>query len=241
MVRVGCLARFNNPYENEVRFAKENYFKLMQVWYDRDGIRKHDSDNDIIEKIIHYNFPTIIHAVLDINEIEEHIPTLIKILDTLKHNELIIHPVCQSEVINENSIQKLSDIIKKVLPVLKEQGITLYLENNSKLDPIFSASSEVELMFNQNSELEFLLDIAHIYDYEHLKEMVSIRMPKKLHVTDSHFDVIHEHIPLGNGDIDFEYVFKEILNKFQGDIIIELLEDEEIIKAKNIIESCLGN
>ena len=240
MVRIGCLARFNNPYKDEVKFAKENSFEIMQVWYDREGIRKHDRDEDIIEKIISYDFPTIIHAVLDINEIEEHVLKLIIILDILKHKELIIHPVCHSEEINENTIQKLSDIIKKVLPVLKDKEITLYLENNSKLDPIFSSSSEVELMFKQNPELEFLLDIAHIYDYEHLKEIVNIRMPKKLHLTDSHFDVIHEHIPLGTGDIDFKYVFKDILNKFDGDIIIELLEDEDVIDAKRIIENCLS-
>jgi sugar phosphate isomerase/epimerase len=94
-------------------------------------------------------------------------------------------------------------------------------------------------MFKQNPELEFLLDIAHIYDYEHLREMVSIRMPKKLHLTDSHFNIIHEHIALGKGDIDFKYVFKEILSKFDGDIIIELLEDEDIINAKKIIKNCL--
>ncbi|SHH89655.1 hypothetical protein [Clostridium intestinale] len=38
MVEMGCLARFNNPYEEEVEFAKKNNFKLMQVWYDRGGI-----------------------------------------------------------------------------------------------------------------------------------------------------------------------------------------------------------
>jgi sugar phosphate isomerase/epimerase len=241
MVKIGCLARYNNLYDNEVKFAVDNSFRLMQVWYDKDGIRKHESDENIIDKMIKHGFPTIIHAVLDINEIEEHVQKLIDILGVLKHKELIIHPVCQSEVINENTILKLADIIKRVLIKLKEKGITLYLENNSKLDPIFSAANEVELMFTQNPELEFLLDIAHIYDYEHLKEMVSIRMPKKLHVTDSHFDVIHEHIPLGTGDIDFNYVFKEILNGFDGEIIIELLGDEDIVNAKKVIESCLNN
>lgn len=42
---IGCLARFNNPYEEEVEFATKNNFKLIQVWYDKDGIKNHDSEN----------------------------------------------------------------------------------------------------------------------------------------------------------------------------------------------------
>lgn len=240
MIKIGCLARFNNSYENEVNFAKENSFKLMQVWYGKDGIRNHETEENRLDKMINFKFPTIIHALLDINEIEEHVPNLINILNALNQKELIIHPICHSEEINKNTIQKLSNIINEALTVFKEHEVTLFLENNSKLDPIFSTSAEVELVFSQNPQLEFLIDIAHIYDYEHLKELVRIKTPKKLHITDSHFDVIHEHIPLGEGDIDFRYIFNEILSDFQGDIIIELVsEDRDIINAKRIIESCL--
>jgi sugar phosphate isomerase/epimerase len=241
MIKIGCLARFNNSYENEVNFAIENSFKLMQVWYDKDGIRNHEAEENRLDKMINFKFPTVIHALLDINEIDEHTPKLINILNALNQKELIIHPVCHSEEINKNTIQKLSDIINKALTVFKEHEITLFLENNSKLDPIFSTAAEVELVFSQNPQLEFLIDIAHIYDYEHLKELVRIKTPKKLHITDSHFDVIHEHIPLGEGDIDFRYIFNKILSDFQGDIIIELVsEDRDIINAKRIIESCLA-
>lgn len=235
MVKIGCLARYNNPYEKEVAFAKENGFKLMQIWYDRNGIRSPENEENRLYKIKKLGFPTIIHAVLDINEVEEHIPKLIEIATTLQQKELIIHPVCHSEEINENTIQKLSNILQRVLVTLKKYSIVLFLENNSKLDPIFSASEEIKLIFSQNQELEFLLDIAHIYDYEHLKEMVKIKVPKKLHITDSHFNIIHEHIPLGKGDIDFQYIFKDILPRFEGEIIIELLDDKDIIQAKEIM------
>lgn len=240
MVTIGCLARFNNPYENEVKFAKENKFEIMQVWYDKDGIRKHETEENRLDEIIKSGFQTIIHAVLDINEMLQHIPKLIKILTILNQKELIIHPICHSEVINENTMLKLTGVISEILKLLKSEEITLYLENNSKLDPIFSTSKEIELMFSKNPELEFVLDIAHIYNYEHLREMISVKMPKKLHITDSHFDVIHEHIPIGDGDIDFKYIFSEILPNFEGEIIIELAnEDKDIINAKEIIQICL--
>lgn len=241
MVKMGCLARFNNPYEEEVEFAKRNNFKLMQVWYDRDGIRNHKSEENRLDKIINYGFPTIIHAVLDINEIEEHTIKLIKILHKLNHRELIIHPICHSEVIDENTIYKLAKVIRKTVEMLKPYGITLYLENNSKLDPIFSTSKEIEIMFNQNPDLEFLLDIAHVYSYEHLKEMVSIKVPQILHITDKHFDIMHEHLPVGQGEINFKYIFDEILCNYDGKIIFEVTNyNVDIVKSKEIVESLVG-
>lgn len=93
-------------------------------------------------------------------------------------------------------------------------------------------------MFTHNPNLEFLVDIAHIYSYEHLKEMVSIKIPKILHIADKHFDIIHEHLPLGRGEIDFMYIFDKILCNYEGRIIFEVgLQNEDIIKSKEIIES----
>jgi sugar phosphate isomerase/epimerase len=242
MVEIGCLARFNNPYEEEVEFALKNDFKIMQVWYDKDGIRSYDKEENRINKIIRYGFPTIIHAVLDINEMEEHVVKLIDILNEIKHKELIIHPICRSENIDETTIYKLSDIIGRVLELLKPHDITLYLENNSKIDPIFSTSKEIEIMFANNPDLEFIVDIAHIYSYEHLKEMVSIKMPKILHVTDKHFNIIHEHLPLGQGELDFKYIFDEILYNYHGKIILEITkENADIIRSKEMVESLLSH
>jgi sugar phosphate isomerase/epimerase len=240
MVKIGCSARFNNLYEEEVDFAEKNNFKLMQVWYDKDGIRNHESEENRLEKIIHSGFPTIIHALLDINEIEQHTLNLVKILNRLNHKELIIHPICHSEAIGENTIYKLSNIIQRTLELLNNNGITLYLENNSKLDPIFSTSEEIEIIFTNNPDLEFLVDIAHIYSYEHLEEMVSIKTPKILHIADKHFNIIHEHLPIGYGEINFKYIFDKVLCKYDGKIILEIVkENSDIIKSKDIIVSLL--
>ncbi len=205
-------------------------------------MRNHECEENRLEKIIHYGFPTIIHALLDINEIEQHTLNLVKILNRLNHNELIIHPICRCEAIDENTIYKLSIIIERALEILNDNGITLYLENNSKLDPIFSTTKEIEIVFSNNPKLEFLLDIAHIYSYEQLKEMVSIKKPKILHIADKRFDVIHEHLPIGYGEINFKYIFEQILCNYDGKIILEIIkEDSDIVKSKYIIESLLRN
>ena len=240
-MKIGCLARFNNPYAYEVEFAKKNNFEIMQVWYDSNGIRNYDENENRLEEIIKYKFPVVIHALLDINEIENHISKLVDILKIINSKDLIIHPICHSEGINENTIYKLSKIISNSLKIVKPYGIKIYLENNSKLDPIFSSPEEIKIIFDENPELEFLIDIAHIYDYDYLKEIVKIKMPKYIHITDSHFDKIHEHVPVGKGEIDFKYIFSNILKDFDGPAILEISScDEDVISSKEIIMKAIS-
>lgn len=237
ITRIGCCARYFNKYEDEVRFAKENGFNFMQLWYDKNGLGLHKDSGSKVDLIDSFNFPTIIHAVLNISDFEEHIPKIKNIMKKLNHSRLIIHPIYHSQKINEMTIHKLSEVIGFTLECLKEDGIKVYIENNSLKTPIFTSKEELELIFNTHRDLEFLLDIAHIQSYEHLQELVKIKAPQILHIADKHFDVIHEHIPFGEGELDFNYIFNEVLNEFDGDIIIEVVtSDEDIINAKEYLQ-----
>jgi sugar phosphate isomerase/epimerase len=241
MIQIGCLARFFNKYEDEVAFAKGHGFDLMQIWYDKNGIALNKDSFPKEKAIKEFDFPTIIHAVLDINEFEEHIPKIIDMLVFLKHKELIIHPICKSEEITADTIYKLSRKVSFALERLSEKGITLYLENNSRLDPIFNTPKEIAIILNNNPNLEFLLDVAHIESYEHLNEIVAVRMPKALHIADKHFAVIHEHLPIGEGEINYKFIFANALREFEGKIILEVIQSESaIIGSRNKILEALS-
>ncbi len=140
MIIYGCLARFFNRYSDEVKFAKKNDFHFMQLWYDKNGLSLYE--NDSIETILKFNYPTIIHAVLDINEFEEHIAKLINILKILNHNELIIHPICKSEKVRSESNLKLNKKVKFALKHLQQNKIQFICARNriknyaGKLDAI---------------------------------------------------------------------------------------------------------
>ncbi|SHI85821.1 sugar phosphate isomerase/epimerase family protein [Lutispora thermophila] len=240
MVKIGCCARFFNRYENEVRFAKENGFDFMQLWYDSRGLCLHEDDRDFIDTIKRHGFPTIIHAVLNIDEFDEHVPKLLALLKELGHKELIIHPICMNQPIDEGTLDILDEKVRFALDVFNPEGITLHLENNSKLDPIFTDTNEIEKIFANNKRLEFILDIAHIDSMEHLSDMVHIKKPNILHIADKHFNVVHEHLPIGQGEMDFKHIFKNILNDFNGKIILEIVNtDQDIVNSKKIIESIL--
>lgn len=236
MIKFGCLARYFNKYSDEVGFAKNNGFMFMQLWYDKNGIAL-KKDSEPLEVIKQHEFPTIIHAVLDMNEIEEHIPKLIKIMKYLEHGDLIIHPICKSEQITNKTIFKLAKKIKWANKLLSKENIALYIENNSKLDPIFNTVEEIDILFKENPEVDFVLDVAHIDNYKHLKDMIRIKMPKILHVADRNLDIIHEHLPIGMGNINYKYIFTSILPDFKGRIIFEIIQSsEDIIDSKARIE-----
>ncbi len=132
----------------------------------------------------------------------------------------------------DKSIIKLSQKIRFAYQRLSDQNIKVYIENNSKLDPMFNSIEDIEFVFKENPNVELILDIAHIDDYDHLQMIVDLKKPRLLHVADRHFDVIHEHLPIGEGNIDFKYIFKEVLKDFDGRIILEIVQS-----SKDIIES----
>lgn len=240
MIQIGCLARFFNPYKEEVEFAKAHGFDFMQLWYDKNGLAL-NMDSYPKEKIIkEQGFPTIIHAVLDVNEFEEHVPKVIELLEYLDQKEVIIHPICESEPITGETNAKLSAKVEIALDKLSAKGIRLYLENNSRLDPMFHTPDELKMVFDNNPGLELLLDVAHINSYGHLKAILEVKSPKALHVADKHFDVIHEHLPIGQGEIDYAYVLRELLKDFDGKVILEVIQsDEEIIHSRQVIKENL--
>lgn len=236
MIDFGCLARYFNDYRDEVQFAKDNGFNFMQIWYDNKGINLKPIEEQL-PVILDEGFPAIIHAVLDINEILDHLIILKELLIKLGHKQLIIHPVCKSEPITDKTIHKLAYIMQKVVEQLKPCDITVLIENNSKLDPIFTSSEELKVMFSCVPELELLLDVAHMDNIEHLKELVLVKMPKVLHVADRRLEEIHEHLPIGKGNIDFKTVFSDVLPEFRGKIVFEIIQsDEDIIAAKIYFE-----
>jgi sugar phosphate isomerase/epimerase len=95
-------------------------------------------------------------------------------------------------------------------------------------------ADELTALFQAHPSIEFLLDVAHIDDYDHLAALVSAKRPTMLHLADSHFAAVHEHLPLGEGEIDFASVFTQQLHGFEGTIIFEIIEsDAHIVAAKS--------
>lgn len=116
------------------------------------------------------------------------------------------------------------------------------MENNCRVSPIHYSCSDVEIVFQGNEETELLIDIAHADSYEHLSRLSHIRYPGMIHLADKHFAIDHEHLPIGQGELDFHMIFSDILAEFSGKIILEIDQsDDAIIESVKKIEAILAD
>jgi len=242
MIEYGRSIRWFNDYKNEVEFSKLNKFEFMQIWFAKGELVLDKLLAPKEEQVLKSQFPVIIHAVYDIDDYDKYNDELIRILKYLNHKEVIIHPVCKSVPVNSETIYILAENIYKTNQLLKKNNIKLYVENNSVIDKINYTPDDLKIIFDKNPDVELLLDIAHIDDYDHLKEILKVKFPKCLHIADKRFSVEHEHLPLGQGNLDFELIFQNYLKGYDGKIIFEVVDtDEEVIHSKDIIQNIFYN
>lgn len=230
MIRYGCCARFELGMAYNVEFVAQHGFDVLQIWYDRAGFG-YGQRKLPCQQIAQMPFPSIIHAVFDVHELVDECLRLLDHLALLGHERLIVHPT-----LNAAYTYHSGDVcrqIERLLPHIEDSGTILYLENNCRISPVLYRADELTSLFHAHSSLEFLLDVAHIDGYQHLEALVAAKRPTMLHVADSRFSVPHEHLPLGDGDIDFSYVFSHLLFGFDGTMIFEIVEsDAHIVAAK---------
>lgn len=239
MIKIGCIANYNFPYKDEVKFARDNNFEILQIWYDKNGISLFEKE-DPIKVILENPYPAIIHALLDINALDEHLPKLLKILKELHHDKLIIHPICRTEKYSDKTIIKLAEKLLNHIRFFEKQNIKLFIENNSLLDNLLNTTYEIKYLFEDDHLLNFILDIAHTTSEENLKDIISCKFPKMLHLADKHYSVIHEHLPVGEGELNFKKIFTKFLKDFDGYIILEIVQGKEsLINSKKILEEII--
>lgn len=77
---------------------------------------------------------------------------------------------------NSYTISIFAENIYKTNKLLKENNIKLYVENNSVIDKINYTPEDLKVVFDKNPDVELLLDIAHIDDYEHLEKIIKVKI-----------------------------------------------------------------
>jgi len=203
MISIGRSIRWQNNYFEEVRFSRENGFDFMQIWFQK-GSLSVDTLKEPKERAIRdAGFPVILYTVFDLDDFGAYGDRLIELARYFGYKELIVHPVCKAQPITERSGYLLSGHVAALLEKTKPEGIALYIENNSRLDGFHHSKEELAIVFDRNPGAGQLLDVAHIDSYEHLGQIIGVKYPGALHIADRRFDRIHEHLPVGQGDIDF--------------------------------------
>jgi sugar phosphate isomerase/epimerase len=228
------------PFKAEVSFSLENNFDIIQLWYHK-GIIDMTYESDPVSAIKNSGINTIIHGAFDINDFDKYEDDFINKLIELKMHEVILHPMIKSETVNNVTDKVLVEKVLGMCNKLNNLNITVYIENNHSHMQSFYTPDQWKYFWSlAPKNTEFLLDIVHVLfcdDYDHLKELVNIKYPKALHVADTVKGMVgskHTHLPIGNGIIDFEKIFNEILPNYDGLIIMEIKNlDSSIIDSRN--------
>jgi len=240
MIEFG-FATFKRDYFEEITLAKSLGFSFFQIWF-YNGILCAETLPEPREKfVLDASFPIIIHALFDLSDFEIYEERLLYLIDYFKHKEVIIHPICEKGQITSNTVFLLKKKIEKISNKLIRQNVKLFLENNHIVNGFFNSIDDLRLIFDSNPEIGLLLDLAHINNYEHLEKIVKIRYPECIHIADRHFGTGHEHITLGEGEMDFGMIFSKIIPKYEGKIILEATDTiEGIKKSKEIMNKIFG-
>ena len=249
MIQIGTSIREREiPFRYELEFVKNNNYDFIQVWY-KQGVINSLYEPDIIKSIKESSVKIIFHALMDIGDFQLYGDDLIDKLKLLGHKELIIHPVIKSVVVNDYNNKILADRLVNFANKLKKFGIVVYVENNHDHMQTFYTIKQWKYFFSKAPDnVEMLIDIVHVLfcnDYDFLREMVNVKYPKALHVADTIKGMVgpkHLHLPIGDGIVDFELLFNDILKDFDGIIVIEINNtDKKMIDSKNKLIDVLGN
>jgi sugar phosphate isomerase/epimerase len=226
---------YNKNYQEEVDYVKTLGFDFFQITFFEGIVRADALPEPKEQSLQNVTFPFILHVVFDLPDYEKYSKKLLNLINFFGHKEVIIHPIFEAEPITKNTILCFSKKIESIHNKLKQNNVKLFLENNGIAGSFFNDITELRTIFDKYPDIGLILDIAHANNYDHLKKIVDMRFPECLHIADRHFDVVHEHIPLGDGDLDFEMIFKEIIPNYNGKIILEAVGTKTCIEQSKKI------
>lgn len=230
----GCKA-----YEEEVRFCKENGFNLLEIEFQKGEFLTGQLDEVCAEVVKNKGLPVVVHAVLDVTDFEVYGDDLVEWVGMLGSQDVVLCAVCENQEIDANIHMELGEQIGRLAAKLAAQGATLYIENNGSEMPLVYTAEHLSMILEKNPGVEFLLNLAHIDNDTHLGELVRVKSPKCLHISDKRFGMPHEHLPLGEGNLDYERIFKKYLHDFEGKVILEVVGTDQVLcEDKEMITVC---
>jgi sugar phosphate isomerase/epimerase len=240
MIEFGFNLSDTLPLEQEIEFAQRHGFTFFQVWYDYRGFSFNNQRSNDVQLLNDSCFPMLIHAVVDIVEFEQEAEHLAENLKPLEITEVIIHPIVRKELSRVEIMDRLCHGAHDLIDRVFSKTLTIFFENNCRLVPVLHSVEDLKEFFTCVPRAEFLLDVAHMDNYDHLQQITNVRFPQILHIADRHLECVHEHLPIGQGNIDFERVFKSTLQDFEGRIVLEVPFNAEARQgSKQAIERIL--
>ncbi len=172
----------------------------------------------------------------------EEVKRSLELASAVGVNVVTVHPGLYSPLaIYCDDILELSlDSLKRLKITAEDFGVKLAVENLPEMWLTLCSEPEEIKELLQNSDLGFCLDIGHAYTAGRLQDFLEFSIkPVNVHLHDNEGgDDIH--LPLGDGEIDFQNILKN-LKDYDGNFVIEGRGTEELRKSKKFLKRLIND
>lgn len=240
---VYCLEPFEDVLKNVQEYFDgwEFLCEKEHGWDKREEIRDVLSTTDM-EIQIHAPFNDINIASMNPRVRRAAVDEIVKCFDManmLDVEKVTVHPGVRSPIgryckdTKEFAIESLT----KIKNSADEHGLTAPLENMPDMWATTCIMPEEVEEYLDRTGMLFCLDVGHANTAGRLDDFLGFQ-PVNIHLNDNVGDK-DLHRPLGEGEIDFEYVLNR-LSDYKGNLVIEGRSLDGLIKSKKHLEDILN-
>lgn len=249
------LAFYEDPLESALSWGENNNFKLLEIVAENNHVIDEDSLSKVKDLLTSYSFEYTVHSPFsDINisslnksirkESIRQVKYSIFAINQIGGKVLTFHPGRHSAATSkskENTKKILFDSLKEISDYNKDYGVTIALENmpDTFITTMKVSQEVLEVLENkQLSEIKHTMDVGHLETNnvdigEYIHDLRKFLIHIHLHDNFGEFD---NHLPLGEGNINFPKIFKALKDiNYTGRIILEMTKTEDIINSRKYL------
>ena len=155
-------------------------------------------------------------------------------------NRVTIHPGYLSstgKLVPEKVWQMQKETMKQIGKTATEFGVTVCLENMPDIpDFLCRYPEEIEGIIEDIEGVSMTIDFGHAHTLKKVNDFIRI-IPKAshIHIHDNH-GRSDEHLPLGEGTINWNKLSTEIIDHYNGVVVVEGRSIPEAKRSMNIIQ-----
>ena len=248
----------NNPRKeitDEIKWIADNGFNFIDLFLEPDkGELGKFNVKEIKKHIDYYGLDWVGHTpwylpigsavkklrVCAVEIIKEYLEAFME----MGGNHVAIHSNWPTSLFSEDEGLKFqTESIQSILDFASETGVKIMLE---PIGTVHDHADNLDKLLELNEGLYFLADIGHLNIYgrepvEYLRRYKNKLLHVHLHDNNGVDDL---HLPIGSGNIDWDYLISVLKSFYDGTITLEVFsEDREYVlySKKKLLEKWNGN
>ncbi len=250
------LAFYEDPLENALSWGENNDFGIIEIVAENNHAIDEETLPKIKDILSSYSFEYTVHSPFsDINisslnksirkESIRQVKYSIFAVNEIGAKVMTFHPGRHSAATSktrDKTKKILFDSLKEISNYNKDYEVPIALENmpDTFITTMRVSQEVLEVLENkQLSGIKHTMDVGHLETNnvdigKYIHDLKKYLIHMHLHDNFGEFD---NHLPLGEGNINFPQIFKALKEiDYSGRIILEMTKTEDILKSRKFLE-----